>query len=57
VLELLHIETLEYLTMKYYAHSLEGQSPDKWQPLEEHLENAAEMAAWFARQFGGYQWA
>jgi hypothetical protein len=29
--------------MKYYAHSLEGQPPEKWQLLEEHLKNVAEM--------------
>ncbi|MFH1217305.1 MAG: hypothetical protein V1706_12455 [Pseudomonadota bacterium] len=29
---------------KYHAHSLEGQPPEKWQPLEEHLENVAEMS-------------
>jgi CRISPR-associated endonuclease/helicase Cas3 len=45
------------MTMKYYAHSLEGQPPDKWQPLEEHLQNVAEMAAEFVRPFGGEQWA
>jgi CRISPR-associated endonuclease/helicase Cas3 len=51
----LNAETV--LTMKYYAHSLEGQPPDKWQPLEEHLQNVAEMAAEFVRPFGGEQWA
>lgn len=40
------------LMNKYYAHSLEGQPPEKWQPLEEHLENVAEMTAEFARYFG-----
>jgi len=43
--------------MKYYAHSLENQPPEKWQPLEEHLKNVAEMAAVFARPFRGEQWA
>ena len=43
--------------MKYYAHSLDGQPPDKWQPLEEHLKNVAELAADFARPFGGEKWA
>ncbi|MBU4263188.1 MAG: CRISPR-associated endonuclease Cas3'' [Proteobacteria bacterium] len=42
---------------KYYAHSLEGELPEKWQPLEEHLGNVPEMAAEFARPFGGDQWA
>ncbi|MBU1711089.1 MAG: CRISPR-associated helicase Cas3' [Proteobacteria bacterium] len=43
--------------MKYYAHSLEGQPPEKWQLLEEHLRNVAEMAARFAKPFGGDEWA
>ncbi len=43
--------------MEYYAHSLEGEPPDQWQPLEEHLKNVAEMAAEFARPFGGQAWA
>lgn len=41
----------------YYAHSLEGHPPKDWQPLEEHLRNVAEMAADFARPFGGEEWA
>jgi CRISPR-associated endonuclease/helicase Cas3 len=42
--------------MKYYAHSLEGQLPEKWQPLEDHLQNVAEMAAEFANFFGAKKW-
>jgi len=41
----------------YYAHSLDGEPPEKWQPLEEHLKNVAELAAEFARPFGGEKWA
>ncbi len=43
--------------MEYYAHSLEGEPPEKWQPLEEHLKNVAEMAAEFAGVFGGENFA
>lgn len=43
--------------MKYYAHSLEGEPPEIWQPLEEHLRNVAEMAGEFAAPFGGGEWA
>lgn len=25
--------------MEYYAHSKEGEPPEKWQPLEDHLRN------------------
>ena len=41
---------------KFYAHSLEGQPPDKWQPLEDHLKNVAEMARDFVDVFGAYSW-
>jgi len=27
-----------------YAHSLPGQPPDKWQPLDEHLKAMAKKA-------------
>lgn len=43
--------------MDHYAHSLEGRPVEEWQPLEEHLENVAEMAAEFAKPFGGQEWA
>lgn len=43
--------------MKFYAHSLEGEPPEKWQPLEDHLRNVAELAAEFAQPFGGEEWA
>lgn len=42
--------------MKYYAHSLEGESPEKWQTLEEHLTNVAGMTADFAASFGAERW-
>ena len=42
---------------KFYAHSLEGQPPEKWQPLEEHLKNVAKKAKEFADVFGGGDWA
>lgn len=43
--------------MDYYAHSMEGQPLEKWQPLEEHLNGVAEMAHNFAKPFGGENWA
>jgi len=42
--------------LKYYAHSLEGQSPEKWQLLEEHLYNVANIAGRFADEFGAQEW-
>ena len=41
---------------KYYAHSLENQPLDKWQSLEEHLENTAKLSRSFAEQFNAGQW-
>lgn len=40
----------------YYAHSLENQSTDKWQSLDEHLSNVSYVAGKFARSFGGEEW-
>jgi len=42
---------------KYYAHSLKGKLPDEWQPLDEHLQNVAELARGFAEVFGAGEWA
>lgn len=42
---------------QFYAHSLSGKPPEKWQPLREHLKNVAEMAREFAKPFGGAEWA
>ena len=35
-----------------YAHSLPGQDKSKWQTLEDHSRNVAELAAKFAAPFG-----
>ncbi|MBN3039564.1 MAG: CRISPR-associated helicase Cas3' [Candidatus Omnitrophica bacterium] len=36
----------------YYAHSLPGEPREKWQSLEDHLKNVAELAKRFAEPFG-----
>jgi hypothetical protein len=36
-----------------YAHSLPGQPPEKWQPLNEHLKAVAEKAGEFDLLFAG----
>ncbi len=41
----------------FYAHSLPGAVPERWQPLEEHLKNVAKMASEFAMPFKGEKWA
>lgn len=43
--------------MPHYAHSKDGAPPEDWQPLEEHLDNVAKLAAAFAKPFGGAEWA
>lgn len=43
--------------MTYYAHSLEGQPQEKWQPLDEHLRKVAERAKGFTEPFGAGEWA
>lgn len=37
---------------KFYAHTLEGEPPDRWQQLEEHLRGVACRAESFAQDFG-----
>ena len=41
---------------KYYAHSLDGEPPSDWQPLEEHLKNVAQLASKFANYFDAQVW-
>jgi CRISPR-associated endonuclease/helicase Cas3 len=41
----------------YYAHSLPDQPPAKWQKLEDHLKQTAELACKFAESFGASDWA
>ena len=40
----------------FYAHSLEGEPPTKWQGLEEHLRRVARLAAGFAKAFQSDPW-
>lgn len=42
---------------KVYAHSKDGQPPEKWQHLDEHLWQVAEKAAAFAETFKSADWA
>jgi len=41
---------------KYYAHTLPGQPPEKWQLLETHLANVAKLAYEFASKFDSADW-
>lgn len=40
----------------FYAHSKDGEPPDRWQPLDKHLTRVAEMARSFADEFGAGEW-
>lgn len=42
---------------QYYAHSLKGTPPEKWQKLEDHLKNVATLAKNFADSFDAGDWA
>ena len=40
----------------HFAHTLNGELPDKWQPLGEHLANVAKNAALHAEPFASAEW-
>lgn len=40
----------------FYAHTLRGLSEEHWQPLYEHLQEVAELAAKHAEAFGSAAW-
>lgn len=40
----------------FYAHTLPGEPPDRWQPLDEHLRGVADRAADNAAVFGAREW-
>jgi CRISPR-associated endonuclease/helicase Cas3 len=41
---------------EFYAHSLEGEPPERWQSLYEHLLGTAELAGQFAAAFDAHDW-
>lgn len=41
----------------FYAHTIEGEPPERWQLLETHLRNVAELAAYFAAPYEAKDWA
>jgi CRISPR-associated endonuclease/helicase Cas3 len=41
---------------RFYAHTLEGQPPECWQPLEDHLRAVAELAARNCEAFDSSDW-
>lgn len=41
----------------FYAHTKKGESPEKWQRLDDHLEETADLAASFATVFQSAEWA
>jgi len=40
----------------WYAHSLQDQPKERWQPLKHHLEGVSERAGAFAATFGAQAW-
>ena len=43
--------------IRFYAHTIEGEPPERWQLLETHLRKVAEMAASFAAPYEAQDWA
>ncbi|HHO76007.1 MAG TPA: CRISPR-associated endonuclease Cas3'', partial [Deltaproteobacteria bacterium] len=41
----------------FYAHTKEGEPPEEWQRLEDHLEKTSKLAASFASMFNSADWA
>jgi hypothetical protein len=41
---------------EFYAHSLEGKSPEEWHKLEDHLKSVADLARKFADNFNAGDW-
>ncbi|MDI6776197.1 MAG: hypothetical protein QMD03_02995 [Syntrophales bacterium] len=39
-----------------YAHSLPGRPPDRWQPLDDHLKQVAELSRSFVDEFRAGNW-
>jgi CRISPR-associated endonuclease/helicase Cas3 len=39
-----------------YAHTLEGEGPERWKPLHEHLACVADLASVHAAAFGSADW-
>lgn len=42
---------------RFYAHSIEGEPPEKWQLLETHLLKVAKRASSFAASYEAQDWA
>jgi CRISPR-associated endonuclease/helicase Cas3 len=42
--------------MTCYAHTLENEPPDRWEPLEKHLRDVSQLASEFAAKFGAADW-
>lgn len=44
------------MTEPFYAHTKNNEPPDRWQTLEDHLKQVAELARSFADEFGAGDW-
>jgi CRISPR-associated endonuclease/helicase Cas3 len=44
------------MSESFYAHSKDGESSERWQPLEEHLKQVAELGRSFAAEFSAGDW-
>lgn len=39
------------MTETFYAHTKDGEPPDHWQPLEDHLRRVDELARFFTCEY------
>lgn len=44
------------MTEFFYAHTKDGEPPEHWQPLEDHLRQVTEMASQFSETFKSDAW-
>ena len=44
------------MTEHFYAHTKDNEPLDRWQPLEDHLKQVAELTRSFADEFGAGDW-
>jgi len=40
------------MTELFYTHSKDGEPPEHWQPLEDHMTRVVELSRSFAEEFG-----
>jgi CRISPR-associated endonuclease/helicase Cas3 len=47
---------LKWSVIIFYAHTLAGEPQEKWEPLQEHLDEVERLASCFSNFFGALEW-